>query len=99
VLQGNVADIEHLIWDEWNTAHIARHGIVPNEVEEVCEGRPLLRDSYNERIMVIGPTRSGRMLAIVLHPKGKGLYYPVTARPADRREREDYVEEKGGVAA
>jgi len=99
VLQGDVIDSKQLLWDDWNRAHIAQHDVTPEEVEEVCEGEPIMRNSYSTRIMVIGPTHSGRMLAIVLHPKGEGVFYPVTARSADRRERKDYLEEQGGEQA
>ncbi len=91
--------INKLIWDDGNKAHIARHDVVPDEVEEVCQGTPIIRNSYNDRIMVIGPSSSGRMLAVVLHPKGEGVYYPVTARSADKRERKDYFDERGGDKA
>jgi hypothetical protein len=29
--------IRRLIWDDWNIAHIARHEVSPDEVEEVCD--------------------------------------------------------------
>jgi hypothetical protein len=35
------------------------------------------------------------MLAIILDPEGRGVYYPVTARPASRKERALYQREKG----
>ena len=30
--------ISELLWDDWNEAHIARHHITPEEVEEICFG-------------------------------------------------------------
>ena len=30
--------IRRLVWDTWNIVHIARHDVVPDEVEEVCHG-------------------------------------------------------------
>jgi hypothetical protein len=38
------------------------------------------------------------MIAVVLDPRGHGVYYPVTARPASRKERRYYNEQKGGGA-
>ena len=32
--------VRRLTWDSWNVPHIARHGVVPQEVEEVCHGNP-----------------------------------------------------------
>ena len=45
-------------------------------------------------MLVIGPTSAGRMLTVVIDPEGDGVYYPVTARPASRRERAVYAREK-----
>jgi len=90
--------VRRLIWDAWNEAHIARHQVTREEVEEVCQARPIVQEGYGGRSLVIGPTRSGRMLTIVLDPEGEGIYYPVTARPASRRERAIYEPGGGGEA-
>ena len=86
--------IRRLTWGAWNVAHIARHQVSPEEVEEVCHGAPLVQQGYKRRIVLIGPTLSGRMLTAVLAPEGRGVYYPVTARPASHRERTLYQQEK-----
>ena len=88
--------IRRLIWDAWNVGHIARHRVDPEEVEAVCQGDPLVQRSYRRRLVLIGPTATGRMLAVILAPEGRGVYYPVTARPASLRERGLYQHEKGG---
>lgn len=88
--------VRRLIWDAWNVAHIGRHEVTPEEVEEVCHGEPLARLSYRNRIILIGPTDAGRMVAVVLEPVGRSGYYPVTARPASRKERRLYYQERGG---
>ncbi len=86
--------LRRLIWDHWNIAHIARHGVTPEEVETVCNGELVLyKQSYKERLMLLGETPAGRVLAIVIGPVPGapiGTYYPFTARPAHRRERRDY---------
>lgn len=87
--------INRLSWDPWNVGHIARHGVTLQEVEEVCFGRFTTRQSYAQRILLVGPTTEERMLAIVLEPEGDGDYYVVTARPASRRERRQYQEDMG----
>ena len=87
--------IGRLIWDDWNVAHIARHDVVPEEVEQVCHGHYIVREGYKGRIMLIGPTRAGRMLAVVLDPEADDTYYVITARPAGRRERRVYQQETG----
>ena len=89
--------IRRLIWDDWNTAHIARHAVVPDEVEEVCRGDFIMREGHSERIMLIGPTEAGRLLAVILSDEGEDTYYPVTARPASRQERRLYRHERDEV--
>jgi uncharacterized DUF497 family protein len=85
-----------LIWDTWNVPHITRHQVVPEEVEEVCHGQPITSETYNGRLRVVGPTLNGRMLTVILAPQEEqGVYYVVTARPADRRERRNYDQQRG----
>ena len=88
--------VRHLIWDSWNVSHIALHKVTPEEVEEVCQGDFIVREGYQERIILIGPTKAERILSVILAPMGEGNYYPVTAFPAKRRMRRIYQEEKGG---
>ena len=89
--------ITKLIWDAWNIAHIARHHVIPQEVEEACQGKIIILDGHHGRFIVIGLTQKKRLLAVVLDPEPEpGAYYPVTARTADRKERLHYQEEKGG---
>ena len=89
--------IRHLIWDDWNVAHIARHEVTRDEVEEACRGQPVISETYKGRLRVVGPTRSGRMLTVILSPEDdEGVYYPVTARSADRKERRNYEQQMRG---
>lgn len=88
--------VRRLIWDTWNSVHIARHDVIPDEVEEVCHGNPITSQTYQGRLRVIGPTSHQRMLTVILAPMDeRGVYYPVTARPADRKERRQYREQRG----
>jgi hypothetical protein len=88
--------VRRLIWDTWNITHIARHDVIPDEVEEVCHGQPMTSQTYKGRLRVVGPTRSHRMLTVILAPTEEpGVYYSVTARPADRKERRHYEQQRG----
>jgi uncharacterized DUF497 family protein len=88
--------VRHLIWDDWNVPHIARHQVTCEEVEEVCRSQPITSETYNNRLRVVGPTQSGKMLTIILAPQEEeGVYYVVTARPADHRERRNYQQQRG----
>lgn len=92
--------IRRLVWDGWNVAHIGRHDVTRQEVEAVCHGQPIVQVGKKGRNLILGPTGAGRMLTVVLDPVSEqqpGVYYPVTARPASRRERAVYEAERGRV--
>ncbi len=86
-------NVRDLLWDDWNIRHIARHRVTPGDVVAVCRQRHIVRETYASRLIVIGTNSDGDLLTVVLSPKGNGVYYPVTARPASRRERRAYREE------
>lgn len=84
--------IHEFVWTEDRIEHIARHGVTPEEVEELCFGRPLIlrakSEGENPVYYVLGQTTAGRYLfaVIIRFPDGKG--YSVTARPmVDKEER------------
>lgn len=88
--------IRRLIWDDTNLEHIARHRVIPEEVDEVC----LNEQSYATRIgrrryQVIGQTRAGRYLTIFLDYPGGDIFYPVTARDATDWERRLWRRKRG----
>ncbi len=94
-------EVDRLDWDEWNTTHIwERHNLTREEVEEAIAGETIARASRKNRFLVLGPTRAGRLLAVVIGavPDEPGAYYTVSARPASRQERRYYREQqaKGG---
>ena len=95
--------INALIWEDLNVAHIARHDVTPLEVEQICQGSHIVRQGKKGRLLVIGLTEQGRMITAALDPEDtEGVYYPVTARPASKKERRLYQEEqenKGGDKA
>lgn len=90
--------VDRLIWDEGNITHIARHEVISQEVEEVCHGQYLVKDAKAGRVMIIGSTKSGRALCIILDREAEeGIWYPVTARSADKAERKKYTQETGVI--
>lgn len=67
--------IKKLLWDKWNTVHITRHAIIPEEVEEVCKEEPIVQQgTIKNRLVLLGLTTSQRLLNVVLEPNGKGAY-------------------------
>jgi uncharacterized DUF497 family protein len=81
--------IDRFHWDDWNLDHIARHAVLPEEAEEVVAGTPVVRETYKQRLQLIGPTLAGRILSVVAGPvpNQPGVYYVFSARPASRKER------------
>ena len=83
--------IHEFIWPEDRVAHIAQHGVRPEEVEDVCFGRALVQRTKsagaNPVYYVLGQTAAGRYLfcVVIQFPDGKG--FPVTARPMTRKEQ------------
>lgn len=89
--------VRRLLWDAWNVAHIARHSVTPEEVIEAAR-TPRWSRMARKAVHLSSVLPERRMLTVVLDPEGEGVYYPVTARPASRRERAIYIQEraKGG---
>jgi uncharacterized DUF497 family protein len=79
--------IAQLILDVTNIPHIARHQVNPDEVEQACQQLLATFPGKSGRILVVGKSQAGRILSLVLAPKGDGVYYVVTARDASRTER------------
>jgi uncharacterized protein len=82
---GAVRDIR---WTSESEAHIARHGVTPEEVEQAVNGRP--------RYEACGPedstplycaTDGGRLLLVVLAEAVDGRWYVATARDMTDTER------------
>lgn len=90
--------IRKLIWPAERVDHVARHGVIPEEVEEVCLGESLVlrarSEGTNPVYKVLGQTEFGRYLCCVVirFPDGNG--YPITARPMDEKEERRFKEWK-----
>lgn len=89
--------IRRLRWNPVNVAHIWHHRVRISEVQEVVDGDYLIESGHSGRIVVVGPTTAGRILAVVLEPEGSGVFFPVTSRPASRTERRRYQDQRGGA--
>lgn len=86
--------IYEFVWPQQQIDHIAEHGVTPEEVEEVCFGKPFVRraksEGKNPVYYVLGKTKAGRYLfcVVIVFPDGNG--YPVSARPMTRKEKRRY---------
>ena len=92
-----IADIiiTSLEWDSFNTEHIFKHGLTRDDVELACNHILQMADSHNNRSRVICELPNGQIITIILAYKGNNMYYPVSARPASRKERQE-VGKRGG---
>jgi len=84
-------------WDDANRQHIARHSVLPEEVEQLFHNRPLFLDSYNrngeERFNMVGETDQGRVLLVAVTWRGDA-YRTVTAWDANKSFRNGYSQWK-----
>ncbi len=85
-------------WDEANVRHIARHGVTPEEAEQVLNNAPsdpvfqMYKDE--ERYFQYGVTDAYRVLVVVTTWRGD-LIRIVTAYPAPPAIRQRYLRERG----
>jgi hypothetical protein len=54
-------------WDDWNLAHIARHGVGPNEAEHVIRHAtpPWPEEKGEDKLLVWGATSAGALIQVV----------------------------------
>jgi hypothetical protein len=86
--------IHQFVWPQDRIDHIDRHGVTPDEVEEVCFGQALVlrarSEGANPVYYVLGQTIAGRYLFCVVIRLADGNGYPVTARPMTANEQRRY---------
>lgn len=70
-------------------AHIARHGVEPEEVEEMLLGRHIFLRSRGGRYVILGRSAPGRYLCAAFVCAG-GMARVITARDMTRAERRRY---------
>lgn len=80
--------MEKLIWDEWTIDHIQKHNVTVIEVEEAYLNKKIKSESYLRRTKILGITKKGRMLSIIISQN----LCVVTARDMSRKERIKFYE-------
>jgi len=86
-------------WDAANHRHIARHNILPEEVEQVVLDPHAIfleieMSSGEERTKVLGSSKSGRILVTIFALRG-GAIRPITSYPAPARLEVLYFQQRG----
>jgi uncharacterized DUF497 family protein len=80
-------------WDAANVAHIAQHGITPEECEEAYANGPMViqvQERKREiRRLCLGETNAARLLTFVITERAHKIRF-VTAHPMHARQREIY---------
>lgn len=87
-------EVNRLVWDEVNRKHIVKHSVTVKEVGEICFGKVKAKLAKFGRYLVMGKTKAGRKLTIILAPKGESSFYIVSARDTSRKERRWFENEK-----
>ncbi len=88
--------ITEIVWSESDVAHIARHGVTPEEVEEVLSANPVWRRGRTHpatgrtSLIALGQTEAGRYLFVVLSLREPGRARCVTAMEMDEKARRFY---------
>ncbi|MBI1882751.1 MAG: BrnT family toxin [Chlamydiae bacterium] len=82
-------------WSEESIEHIARHGVLPEEVEEVCRSSFQCKERGRGGFYyVTGQTHAGRYLFIVVRYLGHRKVKVITARDMDEKEKYRYKKRK-----
>jgi uncharacterized DUF497 family protein len=84
-------------WDDGNVLHLAlRHGVEPEEAEEVFAATPLCRRTRRGHDAAFGRTRAGRLLVIIFERKADGLVRIITGWDMNAAERRYYQRYRKG---
>jgi uncharacterized DUF497 family protein len=93
-----VADELVFDWDDANVAHIARHNVTPEEVEQVFANDPMDLGAEvvdaEERYASVGHTNRLRVLVLAWTMRADATR-PVTAFDASERLAKRYLSERG----
>ncbi len=85
---GYASVMREIRWTSESEAHIARHGVTPEEVEQAVNGRPRYEARGREdSTLLFCATENGRSLLVVLAEALDGRWYVATAREMTDTER------------
>jgi uncharacterized DUF497 family protein len=76
-------------WNQWNVDHIAKHGVSPEEAEDIVENprRPFPRYHGNGKYLTRGQTGAGRWLQVIYVFDPAHVIYVIHARPLKESEK------------
>ena len=79
--------IDDLEWTLDRVEHIARHGITPEEVEELFASARVFKRGRRGVYEAWGQTDEGRYLLVIFRYLGHNRAWPITARDLDENEK------------
>jgi uncharacterized DUF497 family protein len=84
-------------WNDWNLDHIARHGVTPEETEQVIlhPQKPYPEYREDEKWLIWGRGKSGRFLQVIYLLEEDATIYVIHARPLTEREKRRYRKRTG----
>ena len=79
-------------WNFWNLEHIAKHGVEPDEAEEVvhCARSPYPEKVGNRKYRVRGQAANGRYLQVIYIKSPPDRFYVIHSRDLTDREVQQY---------
>ena len=84
-------EIREFEWDERNIEHIARHGVSPDEVEDVAfDDDPWIKRGRKGTRYMLGYSVAGRYLFTVYTLKNKGIAKVITSMDMDNKTKKLY---------
>lgn len=84
-------EIKEFEWNEQNIEHIARHGVSPDEVEDVAfDDAPWIKKGRKGTRYMLGYTVAGRYLFTVYTLKDTEIAKVITSMDMDNKTRKLY---------
>jgi len=84
-------EIGEFEWDDNSIEHIAKHGVSPDEVEDVAfDDDPWIRKGRKGTRYMLGYTIAGRYLFVVYNLKGKGIARVITSMDMNKKTKRLY---------
>ena len=79
-------------WNDWNVEHLARHGVEPDEAEQVvAQARaPYPVGRSDDKYLVWGAGRADRLLQVVFVLDDDGTVFVIHSRPLTDLEKRRY---------
>lgn len=81
-------EIREFEWDDNNIEHLSRHGVSPDEVEDLAfDDDPWIRKGRKGTRYMLGHTIAGRYLFVVYVLRSKGIARVITAMEMDEKTK------------